>query len=392
MTPRAHAILSASGSERWLTCTPSAQLEQQFAEETSQYAEEGTLAHALAQLHLEKHLGRITPAAFTKRTSKLAQDPLYTAEMPEHIATYATVAAERIAEAQTRSKDAIIILEQRLDYSAWVPEGFGTGDLVIIADKTLEVTDFKYGKGVPVSAHENTQMRLYALGALDTYGMLYDIDKVRMTICQPRLDSVSTDEISVEALLKWGEEFVKPRAQLAIAGEGEFISGDHCRFCRAKAQCRARAEANLALARYEFTKPPLLAVEEIAAILKQAEELSAWAGDVQTYALEQAEKHGVTFPGWKLVEGRSNRKYVDPAKIAEALLAAGFTADDIYEKPALLGLTAMEKAIGKKTVDALPEGLIIKPPGRPTLVPESDKRPALQSAASAKQDFAEEVA
>lgn len=388
MKARAHAILSASGSERWLTCTPSARLEADFPEESSSYADEGTLAHSLAELHLRKFLGRVEDRVFKAAADKLAKNQLYAHEMVDHVETYISVASERISAAKARSKDAIVLLEQRLDFSPWVPEGFGTGDCVIVADKVLEIIDFKYGKGVPVSAIENTQMRLYALGALYSYGMIYDIDKVFMTICQPRLDSVSTDEITAADLYLWGDEYVKPRAELATAGKGVFVSGDHCRFCRARNTCRARAEANLALAKYDFAKPELLSHDDVAAILGKAEELQKWAADVQGYALDQAENHGVKFPGWKLVEGRSNRKYSDADAVAKALLAAGYPETLIYEK-SILGITAMEKAIGKKAINELPEGLIVKPPGKPVLVPESDKRPEISSTASAQQDFAE---
>lgn len=389
MKARAHAILSASGSERWLTCTPSARLEANFPEESSSYADEGTLAHSLAELHLRKFLGRVEDRAFKATADKLAKNPLYAHEMVDHVETYISVAAERISAAKARSKDAIVLLEQRLDFSPWVPEGFGTGDCVIVADKILEIIDFKYGKGVPVDARENTQMRLYALGALYGYGMIYDIDQVFMTICQPRLDSVSTDEITAAGLQLWGEEFVKPRAELATAGKGDFVSGEHCRFCRARNTCRARAEANMALAKYDFAKPELLSNDDIAAILGKAEELQKWASDVQGYALDQAENHNARFPGWKLVEGRSNRKYSDADEVAKALLAAGYPKALIFAPPAILGITAMESAIGKKAISELPNGLIVKPPGKPVLVPESDKRPEISSTASAQQDFAE---
>jgi hypothetical protein len=388
---RAHAILSASGSKRWLTCTPSALLEEQFAEETSTYADEGTLAHTLGELQLSKSLDIISKGKAESRLAAIQSHSLYAPEMLDHIDTYVTVVCERISEARARSKDAFILLEQRLDFSAWVPEGFGTGDVVIIADRILEIVDLKYGKGVPVSAVENTQMRLYALGALNHYGMLYDIDVIRMTICQPRLDSVSTDEISTEALLKWGEEVVKPLAQRAIAGEGEFAAGDHCKFCRARYTCRARAETNLELARFEFKKAPLLTTAEIAEILQKAADLQAWAGDIASHALNQAERFGVQYPGWKLVEGRSNRKYADVDAVTEALIKAGYPEALIFEKT-LYGITKMEENLGKKAFNNVLKDLLIKPPGKPALVPESDRRPAIQSAASAAEDFAEPVA
>ncbi|HLN88998.1 MAG TPA: DUF2800 domain-containing protein [Candidatus Binatia bacterium] len=384
---RSHAILSASGSKRWLTCTPSAKLEQGFPEEESTFAAEGTFAHELSEIHLSYYLGQIKRAAFNRELKKRSDHPFYSQEMLDYIQTYVDIAAERINEAKAQTNDAVVLIEQRLDFSNWVPQGFGTGDIVIIADGTLEIIDLKYGKGVPVSAEENTQMRLYALGALHQFEFLYDIERVRMTIVQPRLDTVSTDEISVGDLLEWANEIVKPRAEMAIKGEGEFSAGEHCRFCRARYTCRERAESNLQLARYEFQNPPLLTHEEVAEVLMQAESLQKWAADIQSYALEQAEKFGVRFPGWKLVEGRSNRKYIDKASVADTLILAGYQEDLIYEPREILGISAMEKAIGKKQFGELLTELVIKPTGKPTLVHESDKRPELNSVASAVEDF-----
>ncbi|WP_029516968.1 DUF2800 domain-containing protein [Paenibacillus polymyxa] len=386
---RAHAKLSASGSKRWLTCTPSAKLEQQFEEATSTFAEEGTAAHELAELHLTKYLTAMSPVQHKKALDKLKEGPYYSQEMEDYVHEYVTIVLERVAEARKRSRDAEILLEQRLDFSAWVPDGFGTGDVLIIADGVMEVIDLKYGKGVPVSAENNSQMRLYGLGALDTFGFLYDIQGVRMTIVQPRLDSVSTEEMYADELVAWGDMHVKPLADMAAAGEGEYAAGDHCKFCRARFNCRVRAEANLELAKHEFTDPALLSHEEIGSILKQADDLKAWATDVQGYALEQAEKHGAKFPGWKLVEGRSNRKYTDPAAIQDKMVSAGYDLDAIAPR-SLLGLSAMEKLAGKKQFGVLADGLIIKPAGKPTLVQESDKRPELSSAASAVADFTDE--
>jgi hypothetical protein len=306
--------------------------------------------------------------------------------MEDYVQVYVDFVIERIHEAQAISTDAVILLEQRLDFSSWVPNGFGTGDVVLIADGVMEIIDLKYGKGIPVSAEDNSQMRLYALVALYQFGMLFDVEKVKMTIVQPRLDSISTDEIEAEKLLDWADSFVKPRAEMAVNGEGEFAAGDHCRFCRARATCRKRAEANLEMAKYDFQDPDLLSIEEIGEILVQAEELQKWAKDVQAHALEQAEKHGVKFPGWKLVEGRSNRKYTDEGAVAQTLLAEGFGEDKIYTK-SLMGISAMEKSIGKKTFGELLTDLVIKPTGKPTLVPESDKRPEINSTASAIADF-----
>lgn len=384
---RAHAILSASGSKRWLTCTPSAQLEQEFPEQTSEFAKEGTAAHELSELYLMKYTEQINKTTFTRRYNKFKKEnEFYSQEMDDYVQSYVDLVIERINAAVALSQDAVILLEQRLDFSEWVPHGFGTGDVVLIADGILEVIDLKYGKGVPVSAVENTQMRLYALGAINQFNMLYDIETVQMTIVQPRLDSVSTDEIEADKLLAWADEEVKPKADMAMAGAGEYIAGEHCRFCRARFTCRARADENMKLAKYDFKEPPLLSRGEIAQILLEAEELQRWAKDIQSYALEQAENHGVKFDGWKLVEGRSNRKYTDEEEVASTLITSGYKEDDIYKK-SLLGISAMEKALGKKKFGELLQELVIKPAGKPTLVPDSDKRPEINSTDSAIEDF-----
>lgn len=386
MSERKHAILSASGAYRWLACPPSARLEEQFAETTSTYAEEGTLAHALAELKLRLYLKQITTKEFAKKLRELEKNEYYSASMLDYVESYTSIVMEKINEARARSKDAVVLLEQRLDFSDWVPEGFGTGDVVIISDGVLEIIDLKYGKGVPVSAEDNAQMRLYALGALATFDSLYDIKTVRMTIVQPRLDSVSSDEITAEMLYWWADTELIKRAQLAWEGKGEFQAGEHCRFCRARFNCRARAEANLELAKMDFRKPELLTDEEIGEVLKRADELKAWVSDVFEYALVQARDHGKKFPGWKLVEGRSVRQYADENAVAETLLGAGYKEEQIYEKK-LWGITAMEKLLGKTKFGELLKGLVVKPAGKPTLVPESDKRPELNSTAAAVADF-----
>ncbi|PLR84634.1 DUF2800 domain-containing protein [Bacillus canaveralius] len=385
---RAHAYLSASGSKRWLSCPPSAKLEQEFPESTSDFAREGTCAHELSELYLQRYLELINKATFTRRHNKFKKDnaEFYSQEMEDYVQVYVDFVIERINAARAASSDAVILLEQRLDFSEWVPKGFGTGDVVIISDNIMEIIDLKYGKGVPVSAEDNSQMRMYALGAINQFGVLYEFDRVQMTIVQPRLDSISTDEISTDDLLFWADDFVKPRADMAIAGEGEFAAGEHCRFCRARFTCRARADANLEMAKLEFQKPDLLSFDEIGEVLAKAEELQKWAKDVQGYALDQAENHGVKFPGWKLVEGRSNRKYTDEQLVAQALLAEGYEEEKIYSK-SLYGISAMEKAIGKKVFVEVLKDLVIKPVGKPTLVPESDKRPELNSTESAIADF-----
>lgn len=387
MSEKAHAILSASGSKRWLTCTPSAKLELDFQEEKSVYAEEGTLAHEIGELILSLHLKLITKQAYTRKLNKLKTNSFYSKEMEDYVKVYVDYCIEKINEAYARSKDVVILLEQRLDFSNYVPDGFGTGDLVIISDSILEIVDLKYGKGGSVDATANTQMMLYAFGALNQFECLYDIEKLRMTIVQPRLDSISTDEISVEALTEWAESYVKPRAEMAISGEGQFCAGEHCRFCRARYTCRARAEENLKLTRFDFKAPALLSDEEISEILSGVDDLQKWASDIYSYALEQAENHNKKWPGYKLVEGRSSRKYKDENLVAEALVAAGIEEDKLYNK-SLLTITAMEKTLGKKQFTELLGELIIKPMGKPTLVSEMDKRPELNSIKSAQSDFA----
>ena len=351
-----HAVLAPSAAHRWLTCTPSARLEERFPDETSSYAEEGTKAHKIAEGLLRGEIDDPTPDEMN--------------DMLEHVGQYVEVVMEKL------TPGADLYVEQYLDFSPWVPEGFGTGDAVIVSDEAIEIVDLKYGKGVKIDAEGNPQLRLYALGAYNQFGALYNFDKVRVTIVQPRLDHISSEELTVEELLKWGEE-IKPIAQKAFKGEGEFNPGPHCRFCKARRSCRARAEYHMNLARYEFKEPALLSVEEIAEILKQADDLAAWAKEVKEHALTLAFRDGVKIPGWKVVEGRSTRKIADEAALAEKLAAEGV---DPF-KQVLKTITELEKAVGKKRFNEIAAGLIEKPPGRPTLVEETDKRPEINRAA-----------
>lgn len=372
-----HALLSASSSKRWLNCTPSARLEEQFGrEDAGPYAEEGTAAHALAEHKVKKCL---------RKRSKRPVSDYQCDEMEECTDGYASYVMEQVELAKQDCKDPVVLIEQRLDYSAYVPEGFGTGDLLIVADKTLTVIDLKYGKGVAVEAEWNPQMMLYGLGALELFDCIYDIETVRMTIYQPRLESVSTWEISVPDLIGWVETELKPKAQLAIRGEGEFHCGSWCRFCKAKNTCRARAEEYLRLAQMEFKPPALLSDEEIAEVLKVADELAKWSADVYAFATDEAITHGKKWAGFKLVEGRSSRKYTDEEEVAEVAKAAGYT--DIYKK-SLVGITEMEKLMGKKKFAEVLGKLVYKPQGKITLVTESDKRQEIQTA-TAEADFKE---
>lgn len=369
--PDEHALLSASGSHRWLECTPSAKLEANYKDEGSPYAEEGTRAHAMAEQRLNAFL-----AGKTKRKPKDAD-----AEMWETTGTYVDVCIERINEARKTSPDAEIHVEQRLDFSRWVPQGFGTGDMVIVSDEFVEIVDLKYGKGVPVSAAGNTQMMLYALGAYEAYGLIYNFEKVRMTIVQPRLDSISTEEIPLDELLKWGVKEVIPKAALAIKGEGEKVSGDHCRFCKCRAVCRTLADAMLKDVKTDFAASDLTEIE-LADLVLRAGEIKKWLTCVEEYALSEALK-GRSWEGLKLVEGRSSRKIVDTEKACELLRAAKYGDDVIFKPQELNTLTELEKRVGKKELAEILAEVIQKPPGKPTLAPESDKRPAID----VKNDF-----
>jgi len=388
---RAHAILSASGAKRWLACPPSARLEEQFEDQGSAYAEEGTLAHAVAEARLSLlYVNRSAQAdhATNKLLERLEASPLYNEEMDQAIQAYVELVNRRVDEARANCPGAIVEIEQWLDFSRFVPEGFGTGDVVIVADGTIEVIDLKYGKGVPVDVEMNPQLMLYGVGAIEGWSDLYDIRKVRLTVFQPRLDALGTIEYDADWLLRWAEAVVKPLAMKADRGEGEFFAGDHCRFCKARHTCRARADQVMELAKKEFRDPPLLTDEEVAHVLRRAELLQAWVSDVQEYALTQARDNGRKWPGYKLVEGRSIRKYSDEEAVAKALVSAGYDEAILFRR-ALLGIAELEKVVGKKAFGTILGDLVVKPAGKPVLVPEDDKRPAIDAADSLKQAFAE---
>lgn len=383
----AHALLGPSSSSRWLSCPPSARLEAKEKDTASVYAKEGTLAHEICELIVRYNNHEFSKATFTRRLNKLKKHELYTADMIDHCEVYGGLIFEKHTAAKKVNSDAVLMVEQKLDFSEYVPEGFGTGDAVIVADNVLEVIDFKYGKGVEVSAVDNSQMKLYALGALLEYEVMYDIHEIRMTIVQPRLDNISEFTISVDELMEWAEKYVKPRAKMAFDGEGEFCAGKHCGFCKIKPQCRAYADKQLELAKYDFKDGDFLTLDEIADILTRATEFTKWLKAVGDYSLDQALNNGVVYPGYKLVEGRSNRKYSDQDKVAEILTSNGYDEVVIHKPKELLGITAMEKAIGKKVFGTLLGEVVIKPQGKPTLAPENDKRPAWHSEDDAKKDF-----
>lgn len=381
---RSHAILSASGAHRWLKCTKSASLEKGIADKTSDFAEEGTFAHELSELHFAQMYQGMTKRTFNSRLKKMKENQYYTEELHEYVEEYVRLVEERINEAKARDAKPSLMFEERLDLSEYVPASFGTGDVIIYSGGVLEIIDLKFGKGIEVSAENNAQLRLYALGALSLFELIEDVEEVTTTIIQPRLDNYSMESLTADELKTWGTEYVKPRAEMAWNGEGEFVPGEHCRFCKVKHTCRARAEAYLNVPK-KLEDPNLLTAEEIAEILFQADEIQKWAKDVQDYALEQA-MEGTAYDGFKLVEGRSNRKYTDEQAVIERL--SKNYKEDAYLERKLLAITKLEKAIGKKQFQNLLAEYVVKPQGKPTLVPESDKRPAL-GADTAQSEFDE---
>ena len=381
----AHARLSASAAARWLNCPPSVRLCEQFPDKSSEYMEEGTFAHSMAEQILRYNNGEITKRQLNAKMKKMQENKYYSKELEEYISSYASIVWEQVNEARAACPDAFALFEQRVDFSKYVPDGFGTADVTIIADDTLQVIDLKYGKGVEVSAVGNPQLRLYGLGAYIEHSLLYDIRKIKLTIIQPRINNLSTEEISVEDLTKWAEDYVRPRAALAVEGKGDLCVGDHCRFCKAFAVCRAQKEYQMEIAKMDFADPDLLDDEEISDVLSRVDGLVKWAESVKDYAFHMALDEHVKFDGWKLVEGRSNRKYKDTDKIEDILTKEGYT--DIFKPKELKGITEMTKLLGSKTFDDLLKDYIIKPPGKPVLVPESDKRPELNTVEQMRGEF-----
>ena len=373
----AHARNSPSALYRTLNCPPSLVLGEQFQDEESQYAAEGSAGHALAEHLIKKHLHL--------RTKRPVSD-YYSDDLMEAVEDYVAFVIEKIEDAKRECKSPLFSVEQRVDISEYSPDCFGTADMVIVTDKVAHVIDLKLGRGVEVSAEENPQLMAYGLGVLEMVEMLYDIEVVRLTIFQPRINNFSTWDITTEALKSWGEEILKPRSAMALAGAGEFQAGSWCRFCKARNQCRARAEEFLRLAKMEFRQPALLSDDEIAEVLKVSDELSKWAADVYAFAQDQAVIHGKQWKGYKLVEGRSNRKYSSEKEVAQAAQAAGYT--DIYKK-SLIGVTEMERLMGKKEFARILGKLVYKPQGKVTLVPDTDKREAINTSTAAA-DFQEE--
>lgn len=393
MAEREHALLSASASHKWLHCTPSALLEDSLPDNTSEAAEKGTLAHAICELKLTKIFidKNMTTRTYNSRMKKLSKNPLYEPEMERNTEAYVDV-IKQIAFGFPA--EPMVAVEKRVDYSKWAPEGFGTSDCILIQGSEMHVVDYKNGKGVPVSAEDNPQMKLYALGALEAYGFIYPIEKIVCHIVQPNLDNFSSWETTKDALLAWGEEVVKPQAEKAFKGEGEFCQGEWCDkgFCRARSTCRKRMEENMDLmsdavnpidgkAKY----PPLISDEEVGRVLKKARFLASWVKKLEEYALKTLVAGG-TIEGWKLIEGRSNRVITNVDAAFDKLMESGYEEALLYEKKPLT-LTNLEKLVDKEDFKTCVGPYIDKPQGKPTLVPEDDKRPAMKLKTDAEEAF-----
>ena len=363
-----HALLSASGSKRWLTCTPSARLEATLPEpkrssNSFDFSAEGTLAHSLGEIKLRQYYGQIDIEEYNSEYELIKTHPYYNQELEDYVDNYVLYTRSQIGEGDTP------LFEQRVDFSDWVPDGFGTADVVILSKHSIRVIDLKFGKGVPVSALDNTQLRLYALGAYSKFKEEYpDIKEVSYTIHQPRLDSISTDGTSITKLVDWANYFVKPKAKKAWSGSGEFLPGDHCQFCRAKAQCRARADFNTELAKLEFKEAPLLNEEELSLVLSKAQDLRTWANDVEQYALDQAIEKQIIPPGYKLATTVTHRKISDQELAATVLVEKGLPEEQLWEPRKLKSIAALEKIGPKGQVAAWLGNLVLRPDGNPKLV------------------------
>jgi len=375
----AHALLSASGSKRWLMCTPSAKLEATLPEPKRgagafDFSQEGTMAHSLAEAKLRHYYGQIGIEEYETEYNAVKSTPYYNDDFEAHVDSYVLYVRSQIGDGDTP------LFEQRVDFSDWIPDGFGTADVVILSKHAIRVIDLKFGKGIPVSAIDNTQLRLYALGAWSKFKEEYPgIKEVSYTIHQPRLDSISTDGTTVAKLVDWANYFVKPKAKKAWSGAGEFLPGEWCQFCRAKAQCRSRSDYNTELAKQEFKAPALLSEEEVSEVLAKAQQLKTWANDVEEFALTRAVDQGVIPPGYKLTTTKTHRKISDSALAAVVLVEKGMSPEVIWEPPKLKSIATLEKLGPKGQVAAWLGDLVLRPDGEPKLVRVKE---------DAKEDFA----
>lgn len=383
---RAHALLSASGASRWMNCTPSARIEEKFPEkEESIFATEGTLAHEFAELFLLKKYKRIKPAEYKKRLAELQSHELYSEEMDEEVEKFTTYVSEEYAAAQKVTPDAVLAIEEKIDYSEYVKEGFGTCDDIILVDGTMEVIDLKYGKGVKVFAEENEQLMLYGLGALAAFDMFYNIQKVKLTIVQPRLNHNSSWEISASDLKAWGAKTVRIKAALAFDGKGVQKAGSWCKWCKAATRCATLAAVNVKIAKHEFKDPHLLNDDQLLEVYHMFDQISGWIKTVADYMLKEA-LSGKKWAGLKVVEGKSNRKWKEEQSTIDLLKSKGYSLDQIVNSK-IKGIGDIEKLVTKKDFPALLGNHVIKPPGKPALAPLSDKRKEFNSVEQAKEDF-----
>ncbi len=378
---RAHALLSASGASRWMNCTASARYEDNFPDNSSPYAEEGTLAHELGEIIVKQHLNQITSEDFQQKLNEIEKSKYFCEEMFNYMMGYGNYIAKRLEDTLQINPTAFAEVEIRLDFSKWVPEGFGTGDCMIITDKTIEIIDLKYGKGYKVDAKNNPQMRLYALGVLSRYSLIYQFESVKTVVYQPRTSSEpSFEEISVVELLRWAENEVVPKAKEAFEGNGVFCpSESSCKFCRAKQVCGGRTEKNqeVLIKYYDPEKITELTLDTVGFILTQGADIKKWLSDLESLVIKSLSS-GTPVDGWKLVEGRSNRTYKNQAEAKMKLLEAGIPEDDFIEE-SMISISKLEKKLGKEKVGELLEGLITKPKGKPSLVPDSDRRKAINT-------------
>ncbi len=384
--PAEHALLSASSSHRWLACPPSVRLTENYPDTTSDFAREGSLAHELAELRLQKYFTKgIGPKTFKKRVDEFKTNSLWHDEMLHHTEEY----FEYVKSVYLKYKGKpFVAIEKRVDYSRYAEGGFGTADCIVISGENLHIIDFKYGKGVAVKAEDNPQMMLYALGAVGAYWMLYDIKKIHLSIVQPRLDNISEWSLDLDKLLEFGET-VKEKAKLAFEGKGDYVAGDHCRFCPARANCRTRADDNIKLAGFTAVKPPLLSNDEVGEYLEQGSDIAAWLKDLKDFALSEC-LAGRDVKGWKAVEGRGSREWIDGDRAFETLINSGIDESVLYVREPL-SLAKTEKLVGKKEFSSLVGDLVVKKQGKPTLAKESDKREAITNITTAQEAFKEEL-
>jgi hypothetical protein len=384
--PGLHSYLSPSGAKRWLTCTLSPQLEKKFQETESVYAAEGTLWHSLNELLVKRKLRRVHDEEYKRELKAIQSHELYSDEMLEHSEEFSVFIIEKFYNTIATTPDAQLFTETVLDLSKYVPECFGTGDINIVADKRMIFVDGKYGQGVPVFADHNEQCMLYSLGALEKYGWMYHIEEVEIIIYQPRIKNTNSWVVNVKDLYAWAEGYLKPRALMAYQGRGEYVAGDHCKFCKAKATCRANAEYYMSLAEEVFREPDILTDAEVANVLTKIRGLKNWAESIEEHAVAEAKK-GRQWPGFKLVAGIARRKYKDAEEVVKVLTAAGFMADTILKPREVKGLGAMKEALGSEDFAHYLNDHIILPYGKPTLVDETDKRPAYDRSKEAADIF-----